>query len=266
LAGALLYISQTRNVIIGGSALFVMAMGMSVPLLLLGLSAGTLLPRAGQWMKAVKPLFGALMLALALWMVASLIPSWALMAGWGLLAIAYGIFLLLSGHLGWFPKIFGVLFVLLGATQWIGIATGSDNPFTPWSNLRGERSHKTEFKKIKTVDELDQAIAGADGKVVMLDFYADWCVSCIEMEKLTFTEPEVKQVMDQMLLLQADVTANDASDKALLKRFALFGPPGIIFFGRDGQEIPDSRVIGFKTADYFLPRLQQVQAQPVSSK
>ena len=266
LAGALLYISQTRNVIIGGSALFVMAMGMSVPLLLLGLSAGTLLPRAGQWMKVVKPLFGALMLALALWMVASLIPSWALMAGWGLLAIAYGIFVLVSGYLGWFPKIFGVLFVLLGAAQWIGIATGSDNPFAPWSNLRGERTHKTEFKKIKTVDELDQALASADGKVVMLDFYADWCVSCIEMEKLTFTEPAVKQEMNEMLLLQADVTANDADDKALLKRFALFGPPGIIFFGRNGQEILDARVIGFKTADYFLQRLQQVQAQSANSK
>jgi thiol:disulfide interchange protein DsbD len=266
LAGALLYISQTRNVIIGGSALFVMAMGMSVPLLLLGLSAGTLLPRAGQWMKAVKPLFGALMLALALWMVASLIPSWALMAGWGLLAIAYGIFILLSGHLGWFPKIFGVLFVLLGAAQWIGIATGSDNPFAPWENLRGERVHKTEFTRIKTVDDLDQAIANADGKIVMLDFYADWCVSCIEMEKLTFTEPEVKQVMGQMLLLQADVTANDASDKALLKRFELFGPPGIIFFGRDGQEILDARVIGFKNSESFLQRLQQVQAQSARSK
>ena len=266
LAGALLYISQTRNVIIGGSALFVMAMGMSVPLLLLGLSAGTLLPRAGQWMKVVKPLFGALMLALALWMVASLIPSWVLMAGWGLLAIAYGIFVLVSGYLGWFPKIFGVLFVLLGVAQWIGIATGSDNPFAPWSNLRGERTHKTEFKKIKTVDELDQALASADGKVVMLDFYADWCVSCIEMEKLTFTEPAVKQEMNEMLLLQADVTANDADDKALLKRFALFGPPGIIFFGRNGQEILDARVIGFKTADYFLQRLQQVQAQSANSK
>lgn len=266
LAGALLYISQTRNVIIGGSALFVMAMGMSVPLLLLGLSAGTLLPRAGQWMKVVKPLFGALMLALALWMVASLIPSWVLMAGWGLLAIAYGIFILLSGHLGWFPKIFGVLFVLLGATQWIGIATGSDNPFAPWSNLRGERAHKTEFKKIKTVEELDQALASAGGKAMMLDFYADWCVSCIEMEKLTFTKPTVKQVMDQMLLLQADVTANNTDDKALLKRFGLFGPPGIIFFDRDGQEILDSRVIGFKTADYFLQRLQQVQTRSVNSK
>ena len=266
LAGALLYISQTRNVIIGGSALFVMAMGMSVPLLLLGLSAGTLLPRAGQWMKVVKPLFGALMLALALWMVASLIPSWVLMAGWGLLAIAYGIFVLVSGYLGWFPKIFGVLFVLLGVAQWMGIATGSDNPFAPWENLRGERAQKTEFKKIKTVDELDQALASAGGKAVMLDFYADWCVSCIEMEKLTFTEPAIKQVMDQMLLLQADVTANDAEDKALLKRFSLFGPPGIIFFGRDGQEMRDTRVIGFKSSDVFLQRLQQVQAQLAGSK
>ena len=266
LAGALVYISQTRNVIIGGSALFVMALGMSVPLLLLGLSAGTLLPRAGQWMKVVKSLFGVVMLALALWMVASLIPSWVLMAGWGLLAIAYGIFILLSGHLGWFPKLFGVLFVLLGAVQWVGIATGSDNPFAPWGNLQGERSQKTEFKKIKTVDELDQALAGADGKVVMLDFYADWCVSCIEMEKLTFTEPKVKLVLDQMLLLQADVTANDANDKVLLKRFSLFGPPGIIFFGRDSQEIREMRVIGFKSSDIFLQRLQQVQSPSESSK
>jgi thiol:disulfide interchange protein DsbD len=266
LAGALVYISQTRNVIIGGSALFVMALGMSVPLLLLGLSAGTLLPRAGQWMKVVKPLFGVVMLALALWMVASLIPSWVLMAGWGLLAISYGIFILMSGHLGWLPKIFGVLFVLLGAVQWLGIATGSDNPFAPWENLRGERAQKTEFKKIKTVDELDETLAGADGKVVMLDFYADWCVSCIEMEKLTFTEPAVKQVMDQMLLLQADVTANDADDKALLKRFGLFGPPGIIFFGRDSQEIREMRVIGFKSADFFLQRLQQVQSRSETAK
>lgn len=266
LAGALVYISQTRNVIIGGSALFVMALGMSVPLLLLGLSAGTLLPRAGQWMKVVKPLFGVVMLALALWMVASLIPSWVLMAGWGLLAVAYGIFILLSGHLGWFPKLFGVLFVLLGAAQWIGIATGNDNPFSPWENLRGERAQKTEFKKIKTADELDQALASAGGKAVMLDFYADWCVSCIEMEKLTFTEPTVKQVMDQMLLLQADVTANDAEDKALLKRFSLFGPPGIIFFGRDGQEMLDARVIGFKSPDIFLQRLQQVRTQSANSK
>ena len=266
LAGALVYISQTRNVIIGGSALFVMALGMSVPLLLLGLSAGTLLPRAGQWMKVVKPLFGVVMLALALWMVASLIPSWVLMASWGLLAIAYGIFILLSGHLGWFPKLFGVLFVLLGAVEWIGIATGSDNPFAPWENLRDKRAHKTEFKKIKTVEELDQVLASAGGKAVMLDFYADWCVSCIEMEKLTFTEPAVKQVMDQMLLLQADVTANYADDKALLKRFGLFGPPGIIFFDRDGQEILQARVIGFKTSDIFLQRLQQVQTQSVNSK
>jgi thiol:disulfide interchange protein DsbD len=188
------------------------------------------------------------------------------MAGWGLLAVAYGIFILWSGHLGWIPKLLGVLFVVLGAVQWVGIASGSDNPFAPWDNLHGERAQKTEFKKIKTVEELDQALASAGGKIVMLDFYADWCVSCIEMEKLTFTDPKVKLVMDQMLLLQADVTANDADDKALLKRFGLFGPPGIIFFGREGQEILQARVIGFKTADYFLKLLQQVQTQSASSK
>lgn len=266
LAGALVYISQTRNVVIGGSALFVMALGMSVPLLLLGLSAGTLLPRAGQWMKVVKPLFGALMLGLALWMVASLIPFWLVMGGWGLLGIGYGIFILRSAQLGWLTQILGVLFVLLGAVQWVGIATGSHDAFAPLANVRGEKNEKTDFRKIKTVDELDQVLASTGGKPVMLDFYADWCVSCIEMEKLTFSETQVKSAMNDLLLLQADVTNNNAEDKALLKRFELFGPPGIIFFDSEGKEIPTARVIGFKTPDLFLDRLQQVKSESTASK
>ena len=266
LAGALVYISQTKNVVIGGSALFVMALGMSVPLLLLGLSAGALLPRAGQWMKVVKPLFGVLMLALALWMVASLIPSWLMMAGWGSLGIAYGVFILRSAQLNWLPKILGVAFVLLGGVQWLGIATGSHDAFAPLANLRGEQTHKTNFRRIKTVEELDQVLASTGGKPVMLDFYADWCVSCIEMEKLTFTETKVSSVMNDLLLLQADVTANTAEDKALLKRFGLFGPPGIIFFDHKGKEISAARVIGFKTPDQFLQRLQQVQSESTLSK
>ena len=116
---------------------------------------------------------------------------------------------------------------------------------------------KAEFRRIKTVDELDRAIAGAGGKRVMLDFYADWCVSCIEMEKLTFTDPRVRAAMDQMLLLQADVTANDADDKALLKRFGLFGPPGILFFDPQGQERRAARVIGYQNPTQFLESLDK---------
>lgn len=266
LAGALVYISQTRNVVIGGAALFVMALGMSVPLLILGLSAGSLLPRAGQWMKLVKPLFGVLMLSLALWMVVSLIPSWALMAGWGILGITYGIFMLRTRPSGWLSKTLGILFIAFGGVQWLGIANGSVDAFAPWSSLSNASSYRANFKKIHTVEELDQALANADGKPVMLDFYADWCVSCIEMEKLTFTDPNVKLAMDQMILLQADVTANSVDDKALLKRFGLFGPPGIIFFDRTGKEIPNVRVIGFQKPQNFINQLRTVQKDSTPSK
>lgn len=257
LAGALVYISQTRDVLTGGSALFAMAVGMSVPLLMVGLSAGTLLPRAGHWMQAVKPLFGVLMLALALWMVNSLIPGWVLMLGWGILGVGYGVFLLRSTRLGAIAKLLGLIFVLIGLVQWVGLASGSRDPWAPLAGLSGEKVTKAEFRRIKTAEELDRAIADAAGKRVMLDFYADWCVSCIEMEKLTFTDPRVRAAMDQMLLLQADVTANDADDKALLKRFGLFGPPGILFFDSQGQELRLARVIGYQNPAQFLESLRQ---------
>lgn len=257
LAGALVYISQTRDVFIGGSALFAMAVGMSVPLLLVGLSAGTLLPRAGHWMQVVKPFFGVLMLALALWMVNSLIPGWALMLGWGVLGVGYGIFLLRGKRLGMPAKLAGVLFVLLGLVQWAGLALGSRDPWAPLAALSGKTVAPLEFRRIKNINELDRAIAQAGGKPVMLDFYADWCVSCIEMEKLTFTDPKVRAAMGQLLLLQADVTANDADDKALLKRFGLFGPPGIVFFDSLGRELPATRVIGFQNPLRFLESLQR---------
>lgn len=261
LAGALVYISQTRNVFIGGSALFAMAVGMSLPLLLLGLSAGALLPRAGLWMKAVKPFFGVMMLAMALWMVASLIPAWLLMLGWGLLATGYGIFLLRSKALAWKGRSTGVLFAILGALELVGLASGGREAWAPLAHLNGHTQSKTAFMRIKSLAELEGAIASAGGRSVMLDFYADWCVSCLEMEKLTFTDAHVKSELDQMLLLQTDVTANNADDKALLKRFGLFGPPGIIFFDQQGQEKPVARVIGFQKPELFLQNLRRARAE-----
>ena len=266
LAGALVYISQTRDVLIGGSALFAMAVGMSVPLLLVGLSAGTLLPRAGHWMQVVKPFFGVLMLALALWMVNSLIPSWLLMLGWGGLGVGYGIFLIRGANLGLVAKFVGTMFMLLGLIEWAGLATGSRDPWAPLAGLSGERVAKVAFTRIKTTDELDRALAAADGKPVLLDFYADWCVSCKEMEKLTFTDPEVHATMNRMVLLQVDVTANDADDKALLKRFGLFGPPGILFFDAQSQELPAARVIGFQNPRRFLESLRRANADTASIK
>ncbi|HYD94297.1 MAG TPA: protein-disulfide reductase DsbD [Noviherbaspirillum sp.] len=257
LAGALLYISQTRDVIIGGSALFAMAVGMSVPLLLVGVSAGTLLPRAGAWMESVKYFFGILMLGLALWIVTPVIPGWVPMAGWAILGIGYGGFLLWKGSRGWAGKIFGLVFAAFGLVQLAGAATGGNDALAPLAHLTGG-AHKTEFKRVKSVAELDAVIAQSAGKTVMLDFYADWCVSCIEMEKLTFSDPRVKAHFANMVLLQADVTANSDDDKALLKRFKLFGPPGIIFFDKQGREIPGGRVIGYQNADKFLNSLSLV--------
>lgn len=258
LAGALVYISQTRDVVIGGSALFAMAVGMSVPLLLVGLSAGSLLPRAGIWMDAVKPFFGVLMLALALWMVASLLPAWLLMAGWGLLALAYGIFLLRSKKWGAAPKFIGALFLLLGAVQITGLATGGRDALMPLSHLWTQRVAKPQFMRVKTLEDVNAAISRAGGRIVMFDFYADWCVSCIEMEKLTFTDKAVAASLADMVLIQADVTANDGADKALLKHFGLFGPPGILFFNASGTEQRAARVIGFQSPERFLKSIKRV--------
>jgi len=260
LAGALVYISQTRDVLIGGSALFAMALGMSIPLLLVGLSAGSLLPRAGMWMEAVKRFFGVLMLAMALWMVTPVLSGLAQMLLWAALLLGYGWYLLRTrGH--WAAMALGTAAAVFGATQIIGVAAGARDPFAPLAHFGGGAAAepKLVFARIKTVDQLDAALAATGGKTAMLDFYADWCVSCKEMEKLTFVDPAVKAKLANTLLLQVDVTANDAADRAMLKRFGLFGPPGIILFDHAGKEIPDSRVIGYQDSGKFLASLGKLQ-------
>jgi thiol:disulfide interchange protein DsbD len=259
LAGALVYISQTRDVLVGGSALFAMAMGMSVPLLLVGISAGSLLPRAGAWMEAIKRFFGVLMLAMALWMVSPVIPAWLQMAAWAILLLAYAAYQMFIHRGGGASKSFAAIFAVLGLMQLIGVATGGRDVLAPIANLYGDQVHGVTFVRIKTVAELDAALAQSKGKLAMLDFYADWCVSCKEMEKLTFTVPEVKEKLENILLLQVDVTANNNDDKELLKRFNLFGPPGIIFFNGQGQEISGGRVIGYQNAEKFSASLKQIE-------
>ncbi|WP_295747673.1 protein-disulfide reductase DsbD [Undibacterium sp.] len=256
LAGALVYISQTRDVLVGGSALFAMAMGMSVPLLLMGISAGSLLPRAGAWMEAIKRFFGVLMLAMALWMVSPVIPAWAQMAGWAALLLGYAGYQLFI-HRGGLPsKVFAVTLALLGLSQLIGVSTGGRDVYAPVAHLFGAPAHTVNFKRIGSLSELNEVLLQSKGQVVMLDFYADWCVSCKEMEKLTFSDAQVKAKLDKILLLQVDVTANNAQDKELLKRFNLFGPPGIIFFDKQGRELIDARVIGYQNVEKFLTSLQ----------
>jgi thiol:disulfide interchange protein DsbD len=262
LAGALVYISQTRDVLIGGAALFAMAVGMSVPLLLVGVSAGSLLPRAGTWMESVKRFFGVLMLAMALWMVAPVLPGLLQMLLWAALLLGYGFYLLRTtakpGH--WAAMALGAGCAVLGATQLVGLASGARDPLAPLVRFTGGAPvQQLVFTRIKTVEQLDAALAATNGKTALLDFYADWCVSCKEMEKLTFVDPLVKARLANTVLLQVDVTANDGADRTMLKRFGLFGPPGIILFDRAGREIADGRVIGYQNSQKFLASLGKLQ-------
>jgi len=257
LAAALVYISQSRDVVIGGSALFAMAVGMSVPLILVGVSAGALLPKAGVWMDSVKRFFGVLMLAVGWWLVSPVLPGAVQMMGWAVLFVGYGMYLLLnSGQ--WVAKSVGLVFAVLGVAQLVGVVSGARDPLAPLAHLSGGKAaHEAPlaFQRVKTVQQLDAVLAQTGGKTAMLDFYADWCVSCKEMEKLTFVDPQVRARLANSVLLQVDVTANDADDKAMLKRFGLFGPPGIILFDKQGKEIAGARVIGFQDAAKFTASL-----------
>ena len=270
LAGALLYISQSRDVVLGGSALFAMALGMGVPLLVVGASAGALLPKAGPWMDTIKRFFGVLLLAVAIYLVSPLVPLTAQMLAWAALFIITAICLRAidplpqSAH-GFekFSKGVGVIALVAGIAFLIGALSGSRDILQPLSGLRvGQSASLPEpapvvFQRINSLAELDGAIRSADGKPVMLDFYADWCVSCKELERYTFTDPRVQARFAGMVKLQADVTANTAEHAALLRRFQLFGPPGIVFFDKNGNEINGLRVIGFQPADKFVAVLDQ---------
>jgi thiol:disulfide interchange protein DsbD len=394
LAGALLYISQTRDVVLGGLALFALAWGMGVPLLLAGASAGALVPRAGAWMDGVKRFFGMLLLAVAWWMLTPVLSGPVQMAGWGVLAVLTAALLhafdALPAPVGVGQRMVkgvGVLFALLGVLQWVGVASGGRDPWTPLAHLAGgqyaagdagagresgagvatgkeglddelagaassaqaalgaavqapsmsvapgaspsggwqgavdgstpgmdvppgssamngttngitgntpgsitgrssandassaasralpgapvlkpvARKGAEHFEQIRTLAELDALVAASD-RPVMLDFYADWCVSCKEMEAFTFPKPEVVKRLANIRMVQVDVTANNADDKALLKRFSLFGPPGIVFFRPGGEVIRDVRVIGFQNAERFAGALDKVLAISAASR
>jgi thiol:disulfide interchange protein DsbD len=270
LAGALLYISQTRNVWTGGWALFSMAAGMSVPLLLTGVSAGSLLPRAGAWMNHVKRVFGLLLLAVAIWMVTPAFPVTVAMLLWGAFAVLCAVFLRVfepvatGAGLGRYAgKTLGFVLLTAGLFELVGAASAGRDVLQPLAHLRGmpvasaaaQENRAQRFERIRTLAELERVLASS-ATPVMLDFYADWCVSCKEMERFTFSEPQVEARMKQVRLLQVDVTANNDEDRALMKKFGLFGPPGIILF-KQGREVPRSRVIGFMAPEQFVQHLSR---------
>lgn len=272
LAAAVLYISQTRDPVFGGLALFVLSLGMGAPLVLFGTAAGRYLPRAGAWMNAVKAVFGVLFLGLAIWMLSRILDAVWVMLMSGALLVASAVYLgalerLPDGASGWSRlwKAVGVMLLLLGAAELIGAAAGGRDVLKPLGGIvsaTGKDSGAGElaFRKIKTVADLDREVAAAAqaGRRAMLDFYADWCVSCKEMEKFTFTQPAVHASLADVVLLKADVTANDEADQALLKRFGLFGPPATIFFA-GGEERRALRLIGFENGEAFVARVGRLQ-------
>jgi len=257
----------------GGSALFAMSLGMGAPLLLVGAAQGKLLPKAGGWMVAVKNSFGFMMLALAVWMLSRILPGTVTMMLWAILIFMAGVFMgglttlttdsSVPQKLG---KGFGFLAIFYGIILLLGSMTGGSNPLQPLASINfaggavvAEAKHELPFQRIKSVDDLDREIAAAsaNGKTVLLDFYADWCVSCKEMEAYTFTDADVQAALSNTVWLQADVTANDEADQALLSRFGVFGPPTIIFFGLDGEQLNGYEVVGYMKAAEFAKHVRQ---------
>lgn len=268
LAGALIYISQSGDALLGGAALFVMSLGMGVPLLLIGTTAGRYMPRPGMWMQNITSFFGVMLLGVAIWMLSRIIPSFVSMSLWAILIISSSIYFgaLESFHehtKGWQKILKSLLFMALvyGIALLVGFLSGATNPLAPFEKFTLKENvnvsaSSTIFSKIKNIDELNLALKNAQ-KPVMLDFYADWCVNCVEFEQFTFSDARVKAKLEKLTLLKADVTKNSDEDKVLQKTFNIYGPPAILFF-KEGKEITELRLVGFKNADEFLAHLEKV--------
>jgi len=273
LAGTLLYISQTGNQLLGGLALFALGMGMGVPLLVIGGSAGSILPRAGMWMETIKKVFGVLMIGVAVYFVSRVVPPTVNLLLWAVLLIVTAIYMgaldQMQENATWrrLWKGLGIIMLVYGIVLVIGAAGGSDSILQPLRGLAQTSSGKASpvqeeklpFKRIKSMADLQGELqqASAAGKTVMLDFYADWCVSCIEMETYTFPKAAVRTALSNSVLLQADVTADDDLDKELMGNFNIFGPPAILFFGKDGIEHQSYRLVGFVEAEKFVDHVKE---------
>ena len=274
LMAALIVIGSSGDAILGGAALFSLAMGMGLPLIVFGVSAGKLVPRAGAWMDAIKAVFGVGLLALAIWMLERILPGVIIMLLWGVLAIACGIYLgalerIEPGSSGWkrLWKSMGVVLLVLGILEIVGAGAGGDYWLRPLAGIQSTggdtaAGKHAAFRRIKSVGDLEQALleAGADGNGAMLDFYADWCVECKRMERNTFPDETVAALLDRFDLLQTDVTANDDIDQELMRSFGIIGPPAILFFDRNGAEMTAYRLVGYFDPEEFTAHLQQVLA------
>jgi thiol:disulfide interchange protein DsbD len=248
LAGALVYIGQTGDALLGGVALFVMSIGMGMPLLLVGAGAGKYMPKPGGWMDSVSKVFGVVMLGVAIWMIERVILIEVTFALWALLFIGSALYLFRLKNI--FAKIVSIILLILGVIFIIGIVTKATNILNPLENISNVKKVHLKFKSIKTLEELENIVANAK-QPIMIDFYAKWCISCKELEHTTFANKEVQNKLKNFILLQVDTTNNTNEDKKLLKRFNLFGPPAIIFFNNK-KELKNIEVIGYKNSKEFL--------------
>jgi thiol:disulfide interchange protein DsbD len=254
LAGALVYIGQTGDAILGGMALFVLSLGMGIPLLLIGLGAGKFMPKPGGWMESITRIFGIVMLGVAIWLLDRVLNANVIMFLWSFLLLGTTIYLKIYKHI-LFQLITLVIF-LLGVILFTGAISGATNPLNPLekftsSTLVESSSNKLEYKSIKNIAELEQAIKESN-KPVMLDFWADWCVACTELENITFKDENVIAKLQNFTLLKVDVTKNSDEDKAIQKMFGVVGPPALIFWDKDGKEVNSSKIVGYKNPKDFL--------------
>ncbi|MDX9901514.1 MAG: protein-disulfide reductase DsbD [Aliarcobacter sp.] len=258
LAGALVYIGQTGDAVLGGMALFVMSLGMGVPLLLIGLGAGRFMPKPGGWMENITKIFGIIMLGVAIWLLDRVLSPSIIMSLWALLFLATAIYLKTQSNM--FAELASSILFILGVVLLVGLISGSTNPLKPLEKLTGSaniiKEDKLVFHKIKNISELEFAIKNSN-KPVMLDFWASWCVSCKELEEITFKDKEVMKKLQNFTLLTADVTLNNDEDKALQKMFGVVGPPALIFWDKDKKEVNSSKIVGYKSSKEFLEILNK---------
>ena len=255
LAGALVYIGQTGDAVLGGAALFVLSLGMGVPLLLIGIGAGKFMPKPGGWMESITKIFGIIMLAIAVWMLDRVLEPIIVMYLWALLLIGAALYLKMYSHI--IIRLITTVIFIYGVLTFVGAVSGATNVLKPLERLSGTTvvsnamQNELQWQKVKNLKELDVAIK-ASNKPVMLDFYADWCVSCKELEQITFKDEAVIQKLQGFTLLKADVTQNSDEDKALQKQFGVVGPPALIFWDKNNNEIKAAQIVGYKNPKDFL--------------
>jgi thiol:disulfide interchange protein DsbD len=270
LAGALIFIGQHGDPVLGGLALFMLSMGMGLPLLIIGTSAGSLLPKAGDWMNTIKAIFGILMLGLAIWMLERIIPGWVSLLLWGALLIVSAVYLGALNMLaidanGWekLRKGLGLILLIYGSLLIIGGASGSHNVWQPLQAIAQTNQNNTQdghglaFTQVQNLSELEQLLAQSK-QPAMLDFYADWCVDCKKMEATTFQDATVAAALIGTRLIQVDITDYTEEQRALLKHFGLFGPPTLLFFDASGKELSQYRLIGGTSAPELLDHLNKL--------